>query len=149
MEALQVLNRVEEVVLTSLPIYNFRAPMPGNGPDSTDTLSDMLKLNPDALLAFLNAANFDWIHVSSVCMPPTLCFSPFPSRVSIECTTTFTSYIALWIESVCSIWFWVSFYPHATNLASYRWFRIRSELSNGNGTDHLRRNSCARTIDRL
>jgi hypothetical protein len=33
--------------------------MPGNGRNTTNTLSEMLKMNPDALLAFLNTVNFD------------------------------------------------------------------------------------------
>lgn len=57
MEALQVLkfalkkSRLNFTAHLQLP----DPPMPGDGPDA---LSEMLKMNPDALSAFLNTANF-------------------------------------------------------------------------------------------
>jgi hypothetical protein len=61
MEALQVLkfalkkSRLNFTAHLQLP----EPPMPGNGRDPTNTLSEMLKMKPDALLAFLNTVNFD------------------------------------------------------------------------------------------
>jgi len=60
MEALQVLkfalkkSRLNFTAHLQLP----EPPMPGDGPGPPNTLSEMLKMNPDTLSAFLNIANF-------------------------------------------------------------------------------------------
>ena len=64
MEALQVLkfalkkSRLNFTAHLQLPDHF----MNGDGPEPANTLAEMLKLNPEALAAFLDVANFcDWI----------------------------------------------------------------------------------------
>ena len=59
MEAIQILkfalkkSRLNFTAHFQLPEHS----MSGDGPDPTDTLTDMLKMNPDALQAFLQTLN--------------------------------------------------------------------------------------------
>jgi hypothetical protein len=58
MEALQVLKfalKKDRLDFTA----HFRHPEPSTSPVTTDALAEILKLEPDALGAFLDAANFD------------------------------------------------------------------------------------------
>ena len=88
--------------------------MSRDGPDPTDTLTDMLKMNPDALQAFLQTLNLcNWIYscsmlansiLSCLCrllVWSAICLTLLPSWIWIECTTTnITTFYEFWIEFV-------------------------------------------------